>query len=390
MFIFAMCIKMAIDMKVLLLFFVCFMTYSCHSRNHSDSSEVSSVDTLFEVGNSLKLYLSDGVRPTSGYVRYYEENGKSYLVQGNERQKTIRVYDFITGKPIDEVVLNAGEGEFYAHHPDTAFVIGRSKGKASVNAWIKGEKVSLDIPIHVRRGHIEQYPRCWKDGAVHVNGKWYFSCFRMGEYPDEMKSGKERFPLLEVDLDTKNHRFVGAYPDVYVSNNMGTMNYWVPELCRGNNDMILVGFKASPEMLIYSPATGESRFESVKSVYADTIPLPLTEKGRDYFSESDSYYYFAQYSHYGPIYYDPWKKIYYRFVGIGLNDWDLEPSPFLQEQKKWSVMVFDASFRKLGEQFLGDAYHVDFHFVSPDGLFLLNKGKGENVAEYTLFKYNKE
>ena len=53
-------------------------------------------------------------------------------------------------------------------------------------------------------------------------------------------------------------------------------------------------------------------------------------------------------------------------------------------------MVFDASFRKLGEQFLGDTYHVDFHFVSPDGLFLLNKGKGENVAEYTLFKYNKE
>ena len=78
MFIFAMCIKMAIDMKVLLLFFVCFMTYSCHSRNHSDSSEVSSVDTLFEVGNSLKLYLSDGVRPTSGYVRYYQENGKYY------------------------------------------------------------------------------------------------------------------------------------------------------------------------------------------------------------------------------------------------------------------------------------------------------------------------
>ena len=59
MFIFAMCIKMTIDMKVLLFLFVCLMTYSCHSRNHSDSPEVSSVDTLFEVGNSLKLYLSD-------------------------------------------------------------------------------------------------------------------------------------------------------------------------------------------------------------------------------------------------------------------------------------------------------------------------------------------
>ena len=96
-------------MKVLVLLFVCLMAYSCHSRNHADSPEVSSVDTLFEVGNSLKLYLSDGERPTSGHVRYYEENGKSYLVLGNEGQKTIRVYDFITGKPIDEVGLNAGE-----------------------------------------------------------------------------------------------------------------------------------------------------------------------------------------------------------------------------------------------------------------------------------------
>ena len=203
-----------------------------------------------------------------------------------------------------------------------------------------------------------------------------------------MKSGKDRFPLLEVDLKTKNYSFVGAYPDVYASNNMGTINYWIPELCRGKNDgEILVGFKASPEILVYSPSTGESRFECVKSVYADSIPLPFTAKGRDYFSDSESYYYFAQYSHYGPISYDPWKKIYYRFVGIGLDDWDLEPNPHLQGQKKWSVMVFDTSFRKLCEQYLGDAYHVDYHFVSPDGLFILNKGKNEDVAEYTLFKY---
>lgn len=53
-------------------------------------------------------------------------------------------------------------------------------------------------------------------------------------------------------------------------------------------------------------------------------------------------------------------------------------------------MVFDASFRKLGEQYLGDTYRVQAHFVSPDGLYLLNKGKEKDVAEYTLFTYNKE
>lgn len=378
-------------MKVVILLFVCLMVCSCHSQKNTDRQDVSCGDTLFEVGGTRLLYLGDGDRPASGHIRYYEENGKSYLIQGNENQKTIRVYDYVSGKMLSKVELEAGGGEFYAHHPDTAFVVDQSRGKATVNAWLQGNKTTLNIPVRVRKGHVEQFPRCRFDMAIHRGGKWYFSCSRLGEYPSEMKSGKDRFPLMELDLEKKDYRFVGAYPEVYASNNMGTLNYWIPSLCSGKNDgEILVGFKASPEILVYSPDTDEFRFESVKSVYADTIPLPLTEKGRDYFSESDSYYYFAQYSHYGPISYDPWRGIYYRFVGIGLNDWELESSPHLQNRKKWSVMVFDESFHKLGEQYLGDAYQVDYHFVSPDGLYLLNKGAGEEVAKYTLFTYKKE
>lgn len=377
---------------MMILILLCLLLSSCHSPKSNEGQGVGQTDSILFVGDTKKIFMNDLDYPTSGHIRYYEEGGRRYLIQGNERQKIIRVYDYASGKKLSEAELSASEGELFAHHQDTAFVIDRNRqGKASLSAWIEGKNMTLDISVRVKKGHIEQFPRCRADGAVYVNGKWYFSCFRLGEYPDEMKSGKERFPLLEVDLKKKDYRFVGAYPELYASNNMGTMNYWIPELCRGKNDgEILVGFKASPEMLIYSPATGKSRFESVKSVYADTIPLPLTEKGRDYFNESDSYYYYAQYSHYGPISYDPWKKIYYRFVGIGLNDWELESSPLLQTRKKWSVMVFDTSFRKLGEQYLGDVYHVNYHFVSPDGLFILNKGKDEDLAEYTLFKYNME
>lgn len=382
---------MLIGMKIMMFLFMCLMACSCHLQKNSDRQEISCVDSVFLVGDVRRLYLSDGDNSTSGHIRYYEENGKSFLIQGNENQKTIRVYDYESGEVLSTVGLDSGEGEFFAYHSDTAFVVGKSRGKASLCAWLQGKKTMFEIPIRVRKGHVEQFPRCQANGAIRVGEKWYFSCYRIGEYPDEMKSGKERFPLLEVDWEKKDYRFVGAYPDVYAFNNMGTLNYWIPELCRGKNDgEILVGFKASPQMLVYSPSTGKSRFECVKSVYADSISLPLTVKGRDYFIESESYYYFAQYSHYGPISYDPWKKVYYRFVGIGLNDWELESSPHLQQQKKWSVMVFDVSFHKLGEQYLGDAYRVDYHFVSPDGLYLLNKGKGKGVAEYTLFKYDEK
>ena len=89
------------------------------------------------------------------------------------------------------------------------------------------------------------------------------------------------------------------------------------------------------------------------------------------------------------IRFDKWRNIYYRFVGIGLDDLTLDSDPLLQNRKSWSIMVFDESFNKLGEQYIGDSYVIDQHFVSPDGLYILNKDKNEDIAVYTLFQYIK-
>lgn len=375
-------------MKHILYILLCLFVYNCQSSQKADIAPIEKTDSIFSIGATKKLYMNDLDYPTSGHIRYYEKDGKAYLIQGNEKQKMIRLYDYHSGEKVFDADIKDINGEFFAYNTDTAFIISGKRNKATIYEWTKGEIKETEISVSVKKGDVEQYPRCRWNGGVLVEGKWYFSCYRLGEYPDEMKSGKERFPLLEFDSNNNRSRFVGEYPDMYAHNNMGTLNYWVPELCRGvGNGEILVGFKASPDILVYSPATGNSRFESVKSIYADTIPLPLTEKGRTFFQESASYYYYAQYSHYGAISYDPWRKLYYRFVGIGLYDWDLEPSPLLQNRKSWSVMVFDTSFRKLGEQYLGKDYNVNYHFVSPEGLYVLKDDKNENVANYSLLNY---
>lgn len=377
-------------MKYILFFFLSLVTFSCQLKKSSESKLNIDSDSIFLIKGVKQLLMDELDYPLSGHIRYYESNGKSYLVQGNESQKIIRVYDYHSGVKCYEEVFEEAKGEFFAYNSDTAFAIANGIEKSTIYMWDKGNTTTLSIPVNVSKGHIEQYPRCRLDGGVFVDGKWYFSCFRLGEYPNEMQSGSERYPILEVDFNNGNSRFLGAYPDLYAQNNMGTLNYWVPDMCSENNgDEILVGFKASPEMLLLNTSNRKSRFVSVKSIYADTIPLPLTEKGRDYFSESESYYYFAQYTHYGSICYDKWRNIYYRFVGIGLDDWTLDSDPLLQNRKSWSIMVFDESFNKLGEQYIGDSYVIEQHFVSPDGLYILNKDKNEDIAVYTLFQYIK-
>ena len=55
----------------------------------------------------------------------------------------------------------------------------------------------MNVTVVVEEHHIEQYPRCFPEGAIFMNGKWYFSCYRLGEYPELMDKGKDRLPVLE-------------------------------------------------------------------------------------------------------------------------------------------------------------------------------------------------
>ena len=382
-------LHMAIKLQASIFLFSLLILIGCRNVRN-ESSEIKDDPQIMNVSGQKQLYMGETDYPTSGTIRYYEQDGKSYVVQCNDRMRTIAVYDYTTGKKVGEKDVSRllPGGELFAYNSDT-IVSTIDADPSIVSFYCPENRSSMNVPVVVEEHHIEQYPRCFPEGAIFMNGKWYFSCYRLGEYPELMDKGKDRLPVLEVDFQKDKWEFIGGYPELYAQNNMGSLNYWVPFIC-GNTEenKILIGYSASPDIHIYSVKERTTESVSIKSIYADTIPLPLTKKGRDYFSDSDSYYHFAQYPHYGPLCYDPWKRLYYRFVGIGLNDWELDKNPLLQYQKKWSVMIFDRSFKKLGEKAIGDKYNTIYHFVSPEGLYILDKDKNEDIATYSLFTVN--
>lgn len=361
----------------------------CEDTKKGDKIINDDSSIMIVVGQK-QLHMGETDYPTSGTIRYYESENKAHIIQCNDKMRTIAIYDYATGKKengkdVHEILPG---GELFALNNDT-LISAIDADPSIVSTYCSGNRYTMNIPVIVKEHHIEQYPRCFPQGAIFMNGKWYLSCYRLGEYPEWMKKGKERFPVVEIDFQKNEWQFIGGYPELYAQNNMGSLNYWVPFICNSPEEgKIVIAYSASPDIQIYSVKDRTSKFISIKSIYADTIPLPLTLKGRDYFSDADSYYNFAQYSHYGPLSYDPWRKLYYRFVGIGLNDWSLKKNPLLQDKKKWSVMLFDHSFKKIGEKHIGDKFNVIFHFVSPDGLYILNKDKNEDIATYTLFTVN--
>lgn len=366
--------------SLLLLFSAC----SIHSTRSEGKDDI--FDTLQSFTLPILKIESDQSRM---FYTYYGEKHQPVLVRTNQRSATQTIYDYATKKLIDTHYWK--NDSITGLRPisvgiDTIFSFMDGSG-SYVSCRIGDRYYKESIPMRPIPGRIEQKPASYQPYVI-VNDKWYFVCSRLGEYPEGMKSGKERFPLLELEKDMSHYRHFGEYPELYAHNNMGTTSqHWTPKISRSSdNQHVIVGFSATPDIYIYEPSTDQGRWVTAKSAYVDSIPLPFTSLDRNYFVQSESYYEFAQHSHYDQIIYDQWRNVYYRFVGLGLNDRSIEYRPFIFNLKKFVIMVMDTSFNVIGEQPIGDGYNMYHYFVTPDGLFIESKDSNETKATFTCFK----
>jgi hypothetical protein len=374
-----------------ILFAIIFLFTSCKNRDKKTFDVSGRVESsvLIEAGEK-KLYLGENDAPRSGFPRYYEKNGGKFIIQDNIQAWTASIYDYETGKLVKTKPLDKAlpKGIVYCHNEDT-ILSGLLLRPAYISASINDTVYSIPVDVGTKDGIVKGAPYIF-GGAFKSKSKWYVPCYMMGEYPEIMHRGADRPPVIEFDFTENSYRFFGEFPEIYAENNMGSSTYWEPYcVVNHHTDELLISFTATPEIHVYSLKDFTKKTISIKSSYIDTIPLPLTAKGRDYFSQSESFYYLAQYGHYGPILYDRWKRVYYRYAGIGMNDWTLKEDIRLADKKEFVIMVFNENFELLGEKNIGNIYNFRYSFVSPDGLCILkiNGDGNEDIAVYTLFKY---
>ena len=374
----------------LIYYLICLSVICISCKNKIDKSADSNRNILINVGSKI-FNMGEYDYPTSGYIRYFTEGDSCFFAQHNRRTNVINVYNYQSGDKIKEIHLPVSlpSNDVYVHNQDTILTCTKSN-PAHVFMFLPQTGDVIDILVNIKEesGCVQQFPHFFPDGLTLLNEKFYVTCSRLGEYPDKMKKSTDRPPLLELDFNQKKYQFLSGYPELYVHNNMATLHYWEPLLTSNplRNELI-VAFKASPEIKVISGVDFSEKGINIKSLFADSIPLPFTLKGRDYFSDEDSYYNFAQNSHYDRIMYDPWRRIYYRLFGIGLNDNSLKKDILLQYKKQFSVMILDENLNKLDEAMLEKGYDNFYCFVTPKGLHILRKSKNEDKAVYDIFAY---
>ncbi|MEX0883474.1 MAG: DUF4221 family protein, partial [Cyclobacteriaceae bacterium] len=196
------------------------------------------------------------------------------------------------------------------------------------------------------------------------------------------------FTLTVVDFVTGEAQFILPFPDIYYNAN------WVGDKFRKSfttfnetSNEIIISYPASHHLIKYDLNNENTEETFGASNFSKSI-LPMDGKFLN-LSSIEKWTYFIQSDSYGPILWDPYRKLYYRIFLKGISNADnLTGKGDLY--KNMSIIILSENFSYLGETELpGSIYESNTFFVTKEGLAAFNYNaykEDENFLSFDIFE----
>lgn len=335
-----------------------------------------------------KFLLDKNTGPISLGVSYYENNKGRFYFHFNSHNIKFLVYDY------DKTTLKKKlelKGKYpipsYAtyYNLDTIILIYDSTNKNSILLLDSlGRKINLMVIETERfnfrkRGVIyKNYnPILFKKNKIFYTNTLYSDCRLKNRY-SECLGGS-------IDCLTQSRENFVYYPDKYYISDWGYGYFTDIFHCFNDHEMI-VSFPASEYIYIYNLYLNKKDSSLARSSFFNST-RPIKRRKRTTLNDEKSARHYASTPSYGPVYYDQYKKVYYRFAGLPKRKRDFDKKfPMESIRKPQSIIILDKDFKKIGETFLGDDFRVLCTLITPDGLLLNKIEKDETYTTYKIFK----
>ena len=397
-------------MKNLLLYYfvgaaLSYLLCGCSGQEGKSSQHIGLIQTT----DTLSFPLPDGIALYSDYIFLHTDStGHEYLLyRDRPRNPQILVYDLENPSSDPKVI------KFYREGPNG---VGAQSVGFFVRSWDE-----IYVPNTVREicvldccGVLKRKIMVGDDSArdksiwtqstgsqpfIFIDDKLF--CYQS---PNKFKGEKE---LTEspVDLifDLNDGSFVPStfcYPsELMIPSDQIQKNGLVPyaERCL-SCDKIVYSFWYSHYLYEYDIRTGEVKKKEAKSRY-----LP-DEKGINPYNrlnngEADGIKEICEMAYYRHIYYDEYRKVFYRFA-YPTNTCEIEASHlqnyFRMGRNTASIMVLDEDLNVISETLLPeDRFNTGTTFINKDGLWIscnhmLNPGLDEDHLQFVRFELKSE
>jgi len=326
----------------------------------------------------------------SRYLDIYETDTSTFLVYENGFKPSVQFYDTKAEKLAFEVDLIQsgpnGVGTIngcYVKSLDSIYLLNISDMRIFLinrNGEVK-KYFSFLKPT-------KQFPFESMSSPMIISGSpaiYYKKMLQMVALPGMGPTRKETFDSgkvnLAINISTGDYYLNFGYPDIYRHKKFG--NFWGKIFrAKTHDERIIYSFAADKNIQLTDYITTTEHFAG-SSFFADPTPYEDVSKMRSNNFTSTMY---------GGIFYDKYRKLYYRIVTGALEKPDqLAIDRGVYDSKPMSVIILNLKFEKIGETVLPLKTHDPTGVcVGPEGLYISNSNLEnpqlrENILSFSIY-----
>jgi hypothetical protein len=324
------------------------------------------------------------------YLDSYEIDSSFFLVYENSNKPSIQFYNIKEDKISFEVNLNItgpnGVGitnGFYVKSLDSIYLLNTNDMRVFlINRNAEVQRIFSFLKPN------EKFPYGSMSTPKIITGSpaiYYKGMLNMAALPGMGPTNEDSFEFgkvnIALDISTGKFNLNYGYPEMYKKRTFG--NFWGKIYrAKTHDNRIVYSFGANPKVEVTDYATTTAHYAG-SSFFDD--PIPYKDVSQMRMNDLTS-------TMYGGIFYDKYRKLYYRIVSGAVKD---APQGLMGSRaydiKPLSVIVLDLNFEKVGEQLLPLKTHDPIGiFVAPDGLYisnsnLYNKNLKENILTFSIY-----
>ncbi len=369
--------------KIFKVAFLLALSMSCWScGSNSNSSDLSKDAKLALVEDVLTLPL-DSLTTAETFTQAYVKSpsGKDLLAFLNDPDNSLYYQDLETGKIVHKVAfqkdgpnrVEASRMGVYIHSYDTLVT---AMGQSILYVNSQGEifhkidlsqydQSALNGEIFLLFGSNGNYKPLFIDGKIYLPSTP--PIFQWTSLP--LKDIQNSAAVVEIDTVAKTIKNKLNFPAAYVTD---ARKIYFSAIEKSVDGDIVLNLSRSHDLYKWN---GEEL--TVKSAKASILPQDdLPPSKADFFQDMEEFgRYFNEADSYGPLIFDPYKKVYYR---LAYSDKTEEVKSFNEgfetpnyQGTKQSVLLLDANLNLIDELILPtQKFVVERYFVTPKGLYL--------------------
>lgn len=381
---------------------VCIVTFLISCKNSPEKlvqpEYPIAKDFSIKESETVKYELDSITAPYSACIQFLEAKDSSKsdtLAYLNEETGTLyfnsvankRIISSLTPKLPSPELKKAFQGFYYHNHDSIFFFTFGSKvllingaGDVLKNYDLK-QKRGEESGITYSGINIET-----KVMPFFVDGKLFISSYVVGN----LKSKEIRKNCVVIDTRSWDASLANSYyPENYYDDFGGLHYYLYYTAYNPYKKLAVYSYPAVNNLITYSPKSGREEKVNYQGNDRYTVSTYKEAKFKDAPSGPVGEY-FMQTNSFGPILFDRFRNLYYRFVLLPARQKNAVYEAKDAPTKPIVIIVLDENFRFLGEQKLDrDSFWPNTCFVSKEGLNIQNRTKSDSTLDFSIFKIEK-